>query len=502
MGFKPTKEKEKIFHFIKNRKENLLIGALAGCGKTTTVVEGSKLLPKDSKKIYLAFNKHIQMELKQRLPDDVYCYTFHGLGMQAIKNVYGDSIKFDEFKVDHIVNKKAKRWNLNKELHTREDIGEYLGKIKKFVNLCRLTITLDKKYLPHLSTKYDIELDEPRDHKRVFSVLEEMLNDRRTFDFTDMVFLPAIDNKIWMYQYDTVLVDEIQDLNRAQQYIIKKILKRDRISKKTTGRLIAVGDVNQAIYGFSGVSDKSYDWFLKFPNTKMLPLTTTFRCAKNIVIEAQKIVPTLQALPDAIEGIVRDGSVLDEPVDGDFVLCRTTTPLIKLFFHYLLAGKKAVIKGSDMGVSLIEMIQGHKTLSQLMAFYENELKNYQASLRKRGIINYNDDSRYVALEDNVMTLKFMSKLSTDIADLKNKVKMIFSDKLDGIVLSTVHKSKGLEADRVFIARPDKMPLPTKKAWQYQQEMNLKYVAITRAKYELVFDPEWVDDEDGTDIEEE
>jgi superfamily I DNA/RNA helicase len=96
----------------------------------------------------------------------------------------------------------------------------------------------------------------------------------------------------------------------------------------------------------------------------------------------------------------------------------------------------------------------------------------------------------------------MSKLSTDIADLKNKVKMIFSDKLDGIVLSTVHKSKGLEADRVFIARPDKMPLPTKKAWQYQQEMNLKYVAITRAKYELVFDPEWVDDEDGTDIEEE
>ena len=46
-----------------------------------------------------------------------------------------------------------------------------------------------------------------------------------------------------------------------------------------------------------------------------------------------------------------------------------------------------------------------------------------------------------------------------------------SDELHGIVLSTVHKSKGLEADRVFIARPDKMPLPTKKAWQHAQEMN-------------------------------
>jgi len=245
MSFKATEEQKKIFHFIKNRKENLLIGALAGAGKTTTVVRGAELLPKDSKKIYLAFNKHIQMELKQKLPEDVFCYTFHGLGTSAIKNTYGESIKFDEFKVDNIIKKKSKRWRLDKELLRHQDRMDYLNKIKKFVNLCRQTVTLDKKYLPHLSTKYDIELDEPKDHKRVWSVLEEMVNDRRTFDFTDMVFLPAIDNKIWTYQYDYVIVDEVQDLNRAQQYLLKKILKKDRITKKTTGRLIAVGDVHQ-----------------------------------------------------------------------------------------------------------------------------------------------------------------------------------------------------------------------------------------------------------------
>lgn len=500
MSFKATDEQKKIFHFIKNRKENLLIGALAGCGKTTTVVRGSELLPDNSKKIYLAFNKHIQMELKQKLPDDVFCYTFHGLGTNAIKNTYGDSIKFDEFKVDTIIKKKSKKWNLDKELFTSQDRYDYLNKVKKFVNLCRQTVTLDKKYLPHLSTKHDIELDEPRDHKRVFSVLEEMLNDRRTFDFTDMVFLPAVDNKIWTYQYDYVIVDEIQDLNRAQQYLLKKILKKDRITKKVTGRLIAVGDANQAIYGFTGVSDKSFEWFEKFPNTKRLPLTTTFRCGKEIVKEAQKIVPTIQALPNAVEGIVREGSVLDEPVSGDFVLCRTTTPLIKLFFHYLLQGKKAMIKGSDIGVSLEEMIQGHKTISQLMAHYANKLKDYETALRKRGILNYEDDNGYIMLSDNVTALDFMSKLSTDIEDLKRKVKKIFSDELYGIVLSTVHKSKGLEADRVFIARPDKMPLPTKKAWQYAQEMNLKYVAITRAKNELVFDYDWVDDDQEGEIE--
>jgi superfamily I DNA/RNA helicase len=78
-----------------------------------------------------------------------------------------------------------------------------------------------------------------------------------------------------------------------------------------------------------------------------------------------------------------------------------------------------------------------------------------------------------------------------------KINVIFTDKLEGIILSTIHKSKGLEADRVFIARPDKLPLKVKKAWQAKQEKNLEYVAITRAKNELIYDHEWSDEqEDG------
>lgn len=803
MSFTATEEQKKIFHFIKNRKENLVIQALAGCGKTTTVVRALEILPKETKKIYLAFNKHIQMELKGKLPDDVFCYTFHGLGTNAIKNTYGDSIVFDEMKLDKIIMNKSKRWNLNDELHNKQDITDYLNRMKKFVNLCRQTVTLDKKYLPYISSKYDLEMDDPKDHKRVWSVMEEMVSNRRSFDFTDMVFLPAIDKKIWTYQYDIVVVDEIQDLNRAQQYLLKKLIKRDKVTKKPIGRLIAVGDVHQcqpegtkilmsdgtekniedvnigdlvvsynrktkghfvgkyernvsdwlrnkapkveqiakreinnnlikvksngkissytsnhkvmvrfkkeslskyvlylmkknnnfrigivklwngkndfgafrarqenaddfwilntydnkfdaytdeqyysleykipqlifthrdqkgninqehidlfynklnkeellnnstnllelfgrdvkypfwsknggsyfsrnhmfelhacnilendmqmihfdesnltvrthgkskstnriirptyhnidslsnefysgyvyslkiskyelyvadgilthnSIYGFTGVSDKSFDWFVKYPNTKSLPLTTTFRCAKEIVKEAQKLVPKIQSLPNAVEGIVREGSVLDEPESGDFVLCRTTTPLVKLFFHYLLNGKKAIIKGSDIGVSLNEMIQGHRTIAQLKAHYVNTLKKYQESLRSKGTLNYKEDNGYIALEDNIMALNFMTQLSTDINDLKDKVNMIFSDELHGIVLSTVHKSKGLEADRVFIARPDKMPLPTKNAWQYAQELNLKYVAITRAKRELIYDNEWKDDDQEGKIE--
>ena len=80
-----------------------------------------------------------------------------------------------------------------------------------------------------------------------------------------------------------------------------------------------------------------------------------------------------------------------------------------------------------------------------------------------------------------------------ILDLKYKIKSIFTDEIQGIVVSTVHKIKGLEADRVFIIRPDLLPMQTPKPWQHIQEKNLQYVAYTRAKLDLIFDNEWTDE---------
>ena len=93
-----------------------------------------------------------------------------------------------------------------------------------------------------------------------------------------------------------------------------------------------------------------------------------------------------------------------------------------------------------------------------------------------------------------MTLLFLSRLANSIADLKVKIKTIFTDEIEGICLSTVHKIKGLEANRVFIVRPDLLPLPNVRSWQAIQEKNLEYVAITRAKLELIYDRKWTDEQ--------
>jgi superfamily II DNA or RNA helicase len=115
MNFKPTKEQERIFLFTKRRPENLLIKARAGTGKTTTAIECAKLLPKEKNITFLAFNKHIQEELKTKLPEHLRCYTTYGLGLGALKRKYGDSIQFDEFKMDKIILKKSKSWKLDVE---------------------------------------------------------------------------------------------------------------------------------------------------------------------------------------------------------------------------------------------------------------------------------------------------------------------------------------------------------------------------------------------------
>jgi superfamily I DNA/RNA helicase len=489
---KPTPEQEKIFLFIKKRPENILIKAFAGTGKTTTVVEAVKLLPKDKNIMFLAFNKHIQEELKTKLPEYVRCYTTYGLGMSAIKRKYGDSIQFDEFKVDKIIQKKMKSWDLDEELD-EEEIGLYLNNIKKLVNLCRLTLTIKPEYVPYVADRYDINLNKPKDIKRVLKVLDECTTDRKTFDYTDMIYLPAVDNGIWFFPQDYVFVDEVQDLNRCQIKIIEKVLKRNRTTKKLEGRLISVGDFFQGIYGFNAADEKSFQWFENFPNTKVLPLSVSFRCSQNVIKKAQEIVPDIKALPSAPEGLVRDGNVLNEAESGDFVLCRTTMPLVKLFFEFLTQNKKAIIKGSDIGIHLIELIGKINSIEKLKSFWEEELSKFRKDLKSDGILNPSEHSGYSVLEDKVMTLLFLARLADSIPDLKLKIKTIFTDEIKGICLSTVHKIKGLEANRVFIIRPDLLPLPNVRSWQAIQEKNLEYVAYTRAKLDLIIDRTWTDE---------
>ena len=109
-----------------------------------------------------------------------------------------------------------------------------------------------------------------------------------------------------------------------------------------------------------------------------------------------------------------------------------------------------------------------------------------------------EDNQYTAHMDKVQAIKVIAKDLKTTEAVINRIQAIFKDdQKDGICMSTVHKAKGLESDKVFIIREDKFLLPhcMKKAWMAEQEYNLVYVAYTRAKRYLGFVQDFQMDED-------
>jgi ATP-dependent exoDNAse (exonuclease V) beta subunit len=264
-------------------------------------------------------------------------------------------------------------------------------------------------------------------------------------------------------QYDFVFVDEAQDLNYAQICFIKKL----------GGRKVIVGDRKQAIYGFRGADSTAMDLF----KGAQLPLSICYRCPKSVVIEAQKIVPQIEYSDLQIVGSISDVSD-PEYCSGDFVLCRTNAPLVGACLDVIRSGKKAVIKGRDIGDNLVKLVKdlanpidNIDTLKERL--YDWLTKRCSETKYEAKKIMYNDKS------DTILALCEGCKC---VSEVISKIETIFSDTLTGVVFSTIHKAKGLEADNIYILRPDLLPHPRGG----NQEMNLKYVAITRAKKNLFF----------------
>lgn len=243
---------------------------------------------------------------------------------------------------------------------------------------------------------------------------------------------------------------------------------------------------HNCIYGFQGSSVNNFWTFQRMENTITLPLSITYRCAKRIVEEAKTVFPNeIEAAPNAIEGIVRRGD-LGEAESGDFVLCRNNMPLVEAFIYFLKRKKKAVIKGKDFGEALLFVLNKISDIKDLDALLEEKLKDLMSRGIPRGAAINN--ASYIALEEKCIILKLLYTQYNSLMVLQNIIAELFTDNTsEGIILCTCHKSKGLEADRVFFLNADLIPSPratTEKA--LYGEKCLKFVAITRARNELIY----------------
>ena len=219
-----------------------------------------------------------------------------------------------------------------------------------------------------------------------------------------------------------------------------------------------------------------------------MPLSVSYRCAKNIVIEAQKYVPEISWAPGAEEGVVRNGSLTDIE-EGDWVLCRNLKPLIQAYLWLLKNHIKSKIRGKDIAEGILGLINktGAKTIDGLFNALQRERNHLLDKLTKKGVRRPSQHPKMELLEQKVDVIECLADEVNTVLELKEMISSIFSDDVKGIMLSTIHKAKGLENDRVFFLLPELIPSKyATQDWQYEQEQNLFYVCVTRAKRELIY----------------
>lgn len=485
-----------VFNFVTEGKGSAVISAVAGSGKTTTIVECAKRIPRNKSVLFLAFNKSIAEELSQRLSafPNVQCMTLHSLGYRAIMKTCRGRRLFMHYtkQRDYILNNIEVLSNVisNDTPDAEKNIFTY--NTCNLLEKCRVNLinANEKEKIEEIAAHHSIDLF--ADEVNAVSLLLETcytFNVGDKIDFTDMLTLPIKNASIKRYvpKYDWVFIDECQDLSRAQRELMLSALKDD-------GRFIAVGDRNQAINGFAGAGCDSFDLLADLANKNELPLSVNYRCGKDIIALAQQIVPQIKAFEGSECGKVINTKSFADLKGGDMVLCRTAAPLVSLCLKMLANNIVANVKGKDLGQNLLNLVERLKPMNITYLFLklDAELEKICKDLEKRKVKNIETNSRVVSFKDKIECLKAFAENSSTLAELKRKIAYVFSDESqkNSINLCTVHKSKGLEAENVFIILPSKLPLTWKdqKEWEAQQELNLKYVAITRAKKSLT----WVD----------
>lgn len=465
-----TQQQRIIQAITEDNEQDLMVLARAGTGKTTTIL--AACAQATGHVAFFAFNKAIADELKQKAPNHVDVSTLHSLGFFAVRQRYG-RVRVDADKVYKICKQ-----------HLGGRSWDDLGNILKVVSLAKNLIVgipanlISNIQIFELCERYEVEPIMPSSKfcEIVRDVLAESYAQTNVVDFDDMIAFPCY-YELPIPKYDWVFLDEAQDVNPAQMYIVDAAAEG--------GRLCIVGDPKQAIYGFRGADENAMDSLmsLRGKQYQVYPLTQTFRCPKKVVAEAVRIVPDLEAHKDAIDGHV--GTMLLEEMDagpGDMILSRTNAPLISLYFDLIREGKPAKIQGRDVGQNLLTLVKKLRPMSfddlidRLAAYDDAKTK---ALMKKHENAPSLLETALTQHKDTVATLDAIMERCDNLADLNLTIQRLFADVRDTrsvTLLSTIHKAKGLEAPRVYYLQVPEIQGP--------QEANLRYVAITRAQEAL------------------
>jgi DNA helicase II / ATP-dependent DNA helicase PcrA len=494
MSIQWSQEQLTIIDAWINTRRNIIINASPGSGKTTMLEELWKHCP-DSV-CSLAFNKNIVTELERRLSNKQFSTicTYNSLGNRALKKAFPNA-KLDVYKLSNIIRDTvAHTWHSKVKAERSIMVRDVVQRMKGSLLPDAITYdAIDELIAFHGLEDYDGIIE---DSIRVYAL---SLSNTKIYDFSDQLLFP-VHYELKMSPYAYVLVDEAQDTNTIQL----ELLLMFRESNPNV-RYAIVGDSHQAIYGFRGALSDSMRVLGEVLDCTSYPLNISRRCAVSIVNRAREVFNDIKAADNAVEGIIRDcnnkrsidrnvkafmrdynGIIDKEEWDKDaMILCRTTAPLVRLAYQLISNRIACNIRGREIGKGLINYIKKSKakSIDEFVRYFRIDLeREIDNAIRK-------DNGKANSLIDRFEILEAMtSQMQGEalIYELTDSIEGMFREG-NGITLSTIHKAKGLESDLIYILAPELMPFNrATQEWEKLQERNIEYVAITRAKREIVY----------------
>lgn len=485
MAHSPTPQQHAYYSLGSNpRSGSIALDAKAGCGKTSSQAGLAKLLPGSG--LATSVLRNTVADLAKVMPQNWETIGMHSLGYRGIRKKLS-SIKVDtkgnalyEFCKEALKDEDA-WWKLFPDIKALVEQSMLAGIVPGHERWATPD-TSDQWEL--LADRFDIEMT-PLVYETARAAVTHLnkLALQGNIQFVHMLTLPLFWN-FPVNQYPKIIVDEAQDLNILQHLMVQKALRHN-------GRLFVTGDPCQAIMAFSGSMANSFDALVKRFDCTVLPLTWCWRCGTEIIQRAQQYVPSLEAPPGAHTGAVYEAEHTDLDDLPRNILCRNNAPLTRLAMRLFVAGYSVECAGRDIGAGL------KSTIKRIASGKNSDnLKSSDFAIRlhrwaEREIARR--PARKHAVNDKLDALLALAEHHQTVGSMRKHIDHLYvntegdAQQLAEFQLSTIHKAKGREWDRVGFLDAHLIPAKwAKQPWEQEQEANLAYVGITRAKQELVY----------------
>jgi DNA helicase II / ATP-dependent DNA helicase PcrA len=469
---KPTTEQQAIIDFALGSTQSMLINALAGAAKTTTLEMIASAMPIQPM-LSLAFNKRIAEEMKKKLPGHVQPMTLNSIGHRTWAAATGKRLTLATDKIYALLKAIVEPLPRGAKRDIQEKFPDYLKAIRAARVAGYIPASLGKDGLISREDFIEsLDLDEDIDFGLVDAALGESIKQAfgGLIDFDDQIYMPTLFGGAFP-RYPIVMVDEAQDLSGINHAMLERIAHN--------ARLLAVGDPWQSIYGFRGAVQSSMARLkLRFDMSEHT-LSVSFRCPQAVVRHAWTRVPHMRWPEWAIEGSVNhlEGLRAIQIPDGSAIICRNNAPLLTVALRLLREGRGVQLVGTDLGPQLIKALKklGPEGLTQ--SEVHDKIDEWEAG---RIAARKPPGSTHDRAECLRVFAGFGKTLSESVAYAEDIFK-----RTGPIQLLSGHKAKGLEWDNVYHLDPWRVPSKyATSEEEVNQEKNVGYVITTRAKRDL------------------